>query len=372
MNFTDFNTGSAHQDFFYVGAEASSFGLNPQDFLPASEDKNHPSNTLDGPPLIADDFEWNEQNVPATETSEFGGSPLGSDSGGDDGESAVIDGMASLTMSEAEGGYLGIASGAALLRLIDPSAADQNAQRNRASSRRFSRPSTATGVFPHVLYEQPDPVRHITDAMIDAYFRVYHTTYPIVHEPSFRAQYSEVIERPNGNCWTFLAYVVAAIGLFTTGTTVSTSDLPLFAHAKSLLNINFLESGNLTLVQALALSANYLQKRNKPNSGFNYLGLAVRMATGIGLHKEFQGWKIPPLKMEIRRRVWWCLSVFECGATYTFSRPLTWPQEGIEVALPLNVHDRVSDCRNRNSHEKAYIDLLKGPHSSFLSNPTSL
>jgi hypothetical protein len=59
------------------------------------------------------------------------------------------------------------------------------------------------------------------------------------------------------------------------------------------------------------LISNYQQKRNKPNSGYNYTGLAVRMAMGLGLHKEFQDWNISPLKMEIRRRVWWTLCILD-------------------------------------------------------------
>lgn len=61
---------------------------------------------------------------------------------------------------------------------------------------------------------------------------------------------------------------------------------------------------------------------------------------GLGLHKEFQNWRITPLAMEIRRRVWWCLQVFAVGAMVTFGRPLSWPAHGIEVGLPLNVDDR--------------------------------
>jgi len=103
------------------------------------------------------------------------------------------------------------------------------------------------------IYEQPNPNRHIRDAMVDAYFRLYHLCYPIVHEPTFRAQYSEVIPRPNGDCWLILAYEIAAIGMFTTATSLESNDLLLFAHAKSMLSINFLEAGNLTLAQALTL-----------------------------------------------------------------------------------------------------------------------
>jgi hypothetical protein len=176
--------------------------------------------------------------------------------------------------------------------------------------------------------------------MLDAFFRYYHVSYPIVHEPTFRAQYSEVIPRPNGPCWTALAYIVAAIGVWTSSPSTDTLDMALFAHARSILGFNFLEVGNLSLVQALTLASNYQQKRDKPNSGYNYLGLSVRMAMGLGLHKEFQGWNIPPLNMEIRRRVWWCLCSFDIGASITFGRPDVWPYKGVEVSFPLNVNDK--------------------------------
>lgn len=244
--------------------------------------------------------------------------------------------MASLPVSEKEAGYLGVASGAALLRIMEPKKIRRN---SRSRTHRTSSSSCTT----LGLCSAPDPNRHIGDAMIDAYFRRYHLSYPIIHEATFRAQYAEVIPQPHGKCWQILAYTIAAIGVYTSSDAAGSSlDLDLFARARAMLSFDHLELGNLTLVQALTLISNYQQKRDKPNSGYNYLGLAVRMATGLGLHKEFAGWKISPLQMEIRRRVWWSLCVFDVGATITFSRPTVWPYEGVEVAFPLNVTDRVS------------------------------
>lgn len=178
--------------------------------------------------------------------------------------------------------------------------------------------------------------------MIDAYFRHYNDSYPIIHEPTFRAQCSELIARPNGDCWTLLAFIVASIGCFATSKFDDATGLLLFARAKSLMRqISFMESGKVTLVQALTSMSNYLQKNNMPNSGYNCIGLATRMAMGIVLHREPQGWNISTLKMENRRRVWWVLTVFDIGATITFGRPIAWPAGGIDVALPSNIHDRV-------------------------------
>lgn len=279
------------------------------------------STILESPPAT-DDFEWDEQDnmVNAAFSPDV-----------NDPDDAALDGMASLTVSEKEGGYLGVASGAAFIRLLEPSMRRRNIQTR-------SRPSMTS--YPS-LTMQPNPNRQIADIMIDAYFKLFHLNYPIIHEPTFRAQFSEIIPRPHGDPWLVLAYVVAAIGVWSSAKTSDNLDLTLFAQARSILSFNFLELGNLTLVQALTLTSNYQQKRDRPNSAYNYLGLAVRMAMGLGLHKEFQGWNISPLNMEIRRRVWWSLCVFDCGATITFSRPLTWPFDGVEVSLPRNVHDRV-------------------------------
>lgn len=277
-----------------------------------------------------DDFEWDELDPIILHQSPGSRTDAGAETGEED---QIKDGMASLAVDDKEAGYLGVASGAALLRILEP-----NTARYTTSSNHSQPPYQRR--LPSIL-AQPDINRHIGDAMIDAYFKRFHLSYPILHEPTFRAQYSEVIPQPHGRSWPVLAYVVAAIGVYSSAATVGDLDLRLFEHAKSMLSFDFLEVGNLTLVQGLTLISNLQQKRDKPNSGYNYLGLAVRMAIGLGLHKEFPGWNISPLNMEIRRRVWWSLCVFDVGATITFSRPMVWPYDGVEVSFPLNVTDRV-------------------------------
>lgn len=179
------------------------------------------------------------------------------------------------------------------------------------------------------------------EPFVDAYFRLYHCSYPIVHEATFRAQFMEIIPRPSGNAWHVLLFVISALGVFTSATQPTDIDFALFDAAKERLSIDVLETGNIVLVQALTLISNYLQKRNKPNSGYNYMGLARRVAMGIGLHKEFPTWDATLLTLEMRRRVWYCLYIFDIGAIITFSRPLDFPEQGVDVQLPLNTHDSV-------------------------------
>ncbi|XHG01701.1 hypothetical protein AWENTII_005070 [Aspergillus wentii] len=241
-----------------------------------------------------------------------------------------VDGMASLTSRSNEGGYLGVASGAALLRMTHARSTDGVDTYGPEQDERTD--SGHSMSFALTTLSQLEP-------FIDAYFRLYHCSYPLIHEATFRAQFMEVIPRPSNNAWQVLLFVVAALGAFTTATHPTDVDLGLFQAAKSRLSIDVLETGNILLVQALSLISNYLQKRNKPNSGYNYMGLARRIAMGTGLHKEFPTWESGLLNVEMRRRVFYCLYIFDIGGIITFSRPLDFPNDGVDVELPMNVHD---------------------------------
>jgi len=184
----------------------------------------------------------------------------------------------------------------------------------------------------------------IEQAFIDAYFLNYHTSYPFVHEPTFRAQFNEPSLRPHGTAWQILLNTILALGAWSIGDDTSDLDVTFYQEARACLQqASVFETGNLTLVQALLLLSNYAQKRNKPNTGWNYLGLAVRMAMSLGLHKEFPGWKISLLQREIRRRLWWGVFIFDSGAAKTFGRPILLPEECVmDAKQVLNIHDDVS------------------------------
>jgi transcriptional regulatory protein GAL4 len=269
-----------------------------------------PAFSLERSPNSGPDFDWDER-VQHANNAHF------------------VDGMASLT-ERASRGYMGVASGAALLRLADHTF--DNGTDSENDHHDDSMPETPP--IPNIVFSSS----HL-EPFIDAYFQTYHASYPMVNEALFRAQFMEVVPRPKGKAWNVLLHVVSALGSFCSSLTTPEMDVALFEGAKARMSIDMLETGNLTLVQALTLMSNYVQKRNKPNSGYNYMGLAKRMAMGIGLHKEFPAWRSKPMALEVRRRVYWCLYVFDVGAVITFSRPLDMPQEGIEIQLPLNVAD---------------------------------
>jgi transcriptional regulatory protein GAL4 len=192
------------------------------------------------------------------------------------------------------------------------------------------------------MFSQQLPFTIPENTFVDAYFTYYHPTYPFLYEPLFRSQFEGKSPRPQGS-WPVLLNAVLALGSWCMGEDESAMD-DYFGEKVARLSEerSIFESGNLALVQALLLLSNYTQKRNRPNTGWNYLGLAVRMALSLGLHKEFPNWEITLLQREMRRRVWWGLFIFDSGASITFGRPVLLPQRGImDASQVLNIEEQV-------------------------------
>ncbi|KAJ5122030.1 hypothetical protein N7448_003160 [Penicillium atrosanguineum] len=285
----------------------------------SNEEESHstdmiPSATPDDLIASGADYDWDERNTEAQ---------------------SCLDGMAALSIQEERPGYLGLASGASLLHLIQKCSAGP-----LSSAAMLQKTPTPKAQSPQALsvnLQREIPPQKI-EAYIGDYFSEYHISYPLVHQGLFMAQYHEIVPRPKYG-WTVLMYMVAALGAFMSATAPNDDDLVLYQCARSHLSLEILEVGSLTLVQSLSLISNYLQKRDRPNSSHNYLGLAVRMAYGLGLHKDHPNTEGNLLYREIRRRTWWCLFIYDVGSTITFSRPLAIPSAGIDAKLPLNISE---------------------------------
>ena len=187
---------------------------------------------------------------------------------------------------------------------------------------------------------------HITGQLIDAYFQLYNTSYPVLHEATFRDKLAA--SPPNISTQAprrALCYMVLAIGGWCSIADPNRSQTSQFYNAaKANFSSHMLESGTFETVQAFLLMGNYSQKRDWTNTGYNYIGLACRMALGLGLHREFP--KGPDVVgHERRRQVFWTLYCFESGFNITTGRPPTLIGGFIDTALPRNIMDQVMQFR---------------------------
>ncbi|KAG4280585.1 hypothetical protein FPRO06_11918 [Fusarium proliferatum] len=249
----------------------------------------------------------------------------------------LTDGMASLSVEPRGAGYLGPTAGVFFLRSL--LLWTGHSRPFVGSSPEVSGPYAGVGSSSHLSNSVTS--RQVIEKLVNGYFEVYHRSYPFVHEPTFRAQLHEVIQRPKPRSWQMLLYTIMALGAWCLDNNNTELDDELYHLALSFGDAESLfASADLTFVQALILFSNLSQKRNKPNTGSNFLGLATRMALSLGLHRELPEWNISLLQREMRRRVWWGLYMFDSGASTTFGRPILLPgEEAMDVRPVLNIDD---------------------------------
>ncbi|KAI0874084.1 fungal-specific transcription factor domain-containing protein [Hypoxylon argillaceum] len=278
---------------------------------------------LGSPPAEADrlmqqNYEWHEGS-------------LSSNTGRADSSAASNDGMANLLIDE-NSGYLGGSSGSQLLEEI--SSAISSDSRPRRTSEELQRPRSSRPTEPSS--DLPVELSATESRLVDTYFLYYNTCYPILHEKSFRDRLADQRTRYSNSPWHIIFYMVLAIGDWISSSESSHARSSYYNAARSCLSFKELESGTTETVQAFLLLGNYLQKRDRPNTGYNFVGLAWRLALGLGLHREVPN-AVDTVENERRRSLFWVMYCFDNGFNITTGRPPTLSDGFIDTQLPRNI-----------------------------------
>lgn len=83
------------------------------------------------------------------------------------------------------------------------------------------------------------------------------------------------------------------------------------ATQQALVNAGFMRTTDLMVLQALFLYLLCVRQYVDPRSLFCLIGLAVRIATRLGIHRDGAQFGLPPFETELRRRLWWQLVIFD-------------------------------------------------------------
>lgn len=76
-----------------------------------------------------------------------------------------------------------------------------------------------------------------------------------------------------------------------------------------------------------------------PRQVFCLVGLAVRMAQQMGLHRDPEGHGLPAFEVEQRRRLWWTIVGYDRRLGEMTGSTVTALSSGCDTKLPLNVND---------------------------------
>ncbi|KAK3368934.1 fungal-specific transcription factor domain-containing protein [Lasiosphaeria ovina] len=129
------------------------------------------------------------------------------------------------------------------------------------------------------------------------------------------------------------------------------------ATQQALVNAGFMRSTELTVLQALFLYLLCARPYVDPRSLFCLIGVAVRIATRIGIHRDGTQYNLPPFETEQRRRLWWQIVIFDKRiAEITGSSITALSTSGGDSRFPLNINDT-----DLNVHAKEPPAAYPGP-----------
>jgi hypothetical protein len=276
----------------------------------------------------------------------------------------VSDDVNALSLSaRSPSSYLGVSSIQAVLKVIvwlDPGAGSY-----------FSRtPPTQPGddglgyesqhAWNHPPVTPPHPPIPSTEMqMLDAYFLYFQAFAPMIDEQLFRETY--ISGRRRDDHWLALLNIVLALGSIAASGPDDMTHQTYFLRCKSHLSLSSLGSSHLETIQALGLIGGwYCHYISQPNLAYSLMGAALRMAAGLGLHKEFAEVRKAPnsaklASIDLKRRVWWSLFCMDTWGGLTLGRP-SMGRFGPNITVkPPNCRDKVSMRNQVNRFRLCFV-----------------
>jgi hypothetical protein len=111
------------------------------------------------------------------------------------------------------------------------------------------------------------------------------------------------------------------------------------AVQQALVNANFMRVNDPICLQAFFLYLLAVRWFVDPRQIWCLIGMAVRMAHKMGLHRDPGGFGLPPFEIEARRRLWWNIVGYDRRIGEITGATITAISSGGDCKLPLNVND---------------------------------
>lgn len=127
--------------------------------------------------------------------------------------------------------------------------------------------------------------------------------------------------------------------LFGTVSVLTDSRFKYFRAARQLLDIA--DCRDLTSIQAVIYMILFLQSSAKLSQCYAYVGVALRSALRMGLHRSQFSFarQFNPIEVETRKRVFWTIRKMDIYIGAMLGLPQTLSEEDIDQDLPVEVDD---------------------------------
>ncbi|EMD00961.1 hypothetical protein BAUCODRAFT_20945 [Baudoinia panamericana UAMH 10762] len=262
----------------------------------------------------------------------------------------------------AESKYLGPSSGIAITRLViqlakqftDAKSIKDIVPEQRAKQIKqlfqAEHDKPTSKVYPLISDVAADdlPNKVLTDLLLQLYKLKVQPMYPALHEPTLDADVEFIYQHPNQatSYQNFIVRMVIAISLQKMDTQYAgLADSYYLAALKHLEAV--VRPMDLKTLQCFALMAEYSLLTPTRTAIYYILGIAVRLLQALGYHEERtitrgkDNGKADYLEIDMRRRLFWCIIVMDCGLAHSLGRPamLATNHDHIDVGWFETCHD---------------------------------
>ncbi|KAG6026649.1 hypothetical protein E4U41_001219 [Claviceps citrina] len=116
-----------------------------------------------------------------------------------------------------------------------------------------------------------------------------------------------------------------------------------FATEQALAKANFLDTSDLAVLRAFILFLVVVKRDGESRFCWALIGLVIRIAQGMGLHRDGSHLRLSPFDTEMRRRLWWAILVLDLRSADELGTDMTISDTSYDTFKPTNIND--SDIR---------------------------
>ncbi|KAL7807135.1 fungal-specific transcription factor domain-containing protein [Trichoderma aethiopicum] len=186
------------------------------------------------------------------------------------------------------------------------------------------------------------------------YFDFHHELTPIFHVPSIMAEFEQILSTRISSGNSHHVYILAILNMICALAAAhsrqrhgdsDTMSRKYYNTAMQLMQPNILSDWKIEKVQALLLGARYLQSSSYSDECWTVLGLAIRFAYDLELHRPPDPEQFDCVEQEVRKRVWYACFGLDKLFSMMYGRPAATSTATFSTPLPEDLDD---DCIRPN------------------------
>lgn len=185
----------------------------------------------------------------------------------------------------------------------------------------------------------------------DAYLKNVAPLISILHKPTVRKLFDGPAQNPslldkNSEALVFTIYFVAIISMSQEQcqsklgeTREALVSRYRFAVEQALAKANLLNTQNLMLLQAAVLFLIGVRREDDTKFVWAMTAIVLRLAQGLGLHRDGLNFGLKPFETEMRRRLWWHICLLDIRSSEDHGTDAQIHEQSYDTRIPLNVND---------------------------------